>query len=67
MKFRMKQKEKTYYVKFDALQNKPQIDCHMGHPLIHHRKLVGTEHTRFLFHSLDPVAGTLHEEQLLDC
>jgi hypothetical protein len=58
---------KIYLNKFDAPQTKPRADCHMGHPLIHHRTSVGTEHMHFLFHSQNQVVGTLHVEQLLDC
>jgi hypothetical protein len=53
--------------KFDVLQTKPQADCHMGHPLIHHRTFTGTEHMHFLSHSWNQAADTLHEKQLLGC
>jgi hypothetical protein len=53
--------------KFDLLQTKPQADCHMGHPLIHHRTFAGTEHMHFLSHSWNQAANTLHEKQLLGC
>ena len=53
--------------KTSLLLKKQQTDSHRDHPSIHHKKLEDTEQMQFLFHFWNQEAGTLHDEQLVDC